>query len=64
MKRLYRTYGFAWRLVSLVGLAGMAVIGWALPAMTAPVLVSLVVGWGAAVIGGVLLLRWRMAQRA
>jgi len=64
MKRLYRKYGFAWRLVSLVGLAGMVVIGWALPAMTAPVLLSLVVGWGAAVIGGMLLLRWRLAQRA
>lgn len=64
MKLHYRKYGFAWRLVSLVGLAGMVVIGWVLPATTAPVLVSLVIGWTAAVIGGMLLLRWRMAQRA
>ena len=64
MKRLYRTYGFAWRALFAVGLAGVAVIGWVLPGMSQAVLMSLLLGWGVAILGGFALLRWRMSQHA
>jgi len=64
MKRLYRTNGSALGALSLVvGWAGLAVIIWVLPEMAGPLLLALLLGWGAAVIGGVFLLRWRFAQR-
>lgn len=64
MRRFFGTYRLVSLLVTFAGLAGLIIIGYVIPAETAPVLVPLLLSWAALMIAGLFMVRWRFTQRA